>query len=178
MVKNTKGGNKAKAVARKNYSKKDNILRFANEEGEIYAKVIKVMGGNIASAIDIEGLPLIVHIRGKFSKRGKRDNFIGAGTWILVGLRSWEKDKTIKNCDILEVYDEADKNRLKTTLTSINWNKFILNDNNTNYDNNTDGIYFADDATQEYEELINSKAIISESTNFMDKEEEINVDDI
>ena len=106
MVKNSTGGNKAKGFARKNLVKRDTALRTANEEGEIYAQAVKVMGGNIASAIDINGLPLRAHIRGKFRGRGKRDNFIEPGTWLLVGLHSWETDKTtsksgeIRNCEI------------------------------------------------------------------------------
>ena len=119
MVKNNFGGNKAKGFARKNLAKRDTALRTADETGEIYAQAVKVMGGSIASAIDIDGNPLRAHIRGKFRGRGKRDNFIGPGTWLLVGLHSWEGDKStakvgeIRNCDILEVYSDSDKNRLK-----------------------------------------------------------------
>jgi hypothetical protein len=93
MVKNNLGGNKAKGFARKNLVKKNTGLRISQEEGEIYAQTIKIMGGIIATAIDIDGNPLRAHIRGKFRGRGKRDNFIGPGTWLLVGLHTWETDK-------------------------------------------------------------------------------------
>jgi hypothetical protein len=187
MVKNTHGGNKSKGFARKNLVKRDNALRVAYEEGEVYAQAVKVMGGNIASAIDIDGNPLRAHIRGKFRGRGKRDNFIGPGTWLLVGLHTWEADKTkpdeIKNCDILEVYNDTDKNRLKTTVTSVNWSKFIANDSKTlgGEDNGDDnlGVTFADDATQEYEELIASQAARGVSTTIvMDDGEEVDFNDI
>ena len=72
MVKNSTGGNKSKGLARKNFGKRDSALRLSKEEDEIYAQAIKVMGGNIASAIDINGGPLRVHIRGKFRGRGKK----------------------------------------------------------------------------------------------------------
>jgi hypothetical protein len=120
MVKNSTGGNKSKGLARKNFIKRDSVLRVAKEEGEIYAQAVKIMGGNIASAIDIEGNPLRVHIRGKFRGRGKRDNFIGPNTWLLVGLHEWGNEKSkpsdIRDCDVLEVYNESDKSRLKTSV--------------------------------------------------------------
>jgi hypothetical protein len=187
MVKNSTGGNKAKGFARKNLIKKDAALRVAHEEGEIYAQAVKVMGGNIASAIDIDGLPLRAHIRGKFRGRGKRDNFIGPGTWLLVGLHSWEGDKSkpeeIRNCDILEVYNDADKIRLRNSVTSVNWNKFIANDSKTigaTEDDGDDGIEFADEATQEYQELIAAQATVSQSRNTIidENEEVIDIDDI
>ena len=188
MVKNNLGGNKAKGFARKNLTKRDTALRVADEEGEIYAQAVKVMGGSIASAIDIDGNPLRAHIRGKFRGRGKRDNFIGPGTWLLVGLHTWEADNSsfksgeIRNCDVLEVYTDSDKNRLKTSVTSVNWSKFIANDTKTlGDDKNGDdgGIIFADEDTQEYEQLIAAQAASGTSNAIiMDDGEEIDVDDI
>ena len=186
MVKNNTGGNKSKGLARKNFIKRDTALRVAQEEGEIYAQAVKIMGGNIASAIDIDGNPLRAHIRGKFRGRGKRDNFIGPGNWLLVGLHSWESDKTkpaeIRNCDILEVYNDTDKIRLKNSVTSVNWTKFITNDNKTvgsEHETDETGIVFADEATQEYENLIAAQASEGTRNNIiMDNGEEINVDDI
>jgi hypothetical protein len=190
MVKNTQGGNKSKGFARKNLIKKDHGLRVAMVEGEVYAQAVRVLGGSIASAIDLDGNPLRAHIRGKFRGRGKRDNFIGAGTWLLVGLHTWETDKMdkkeIKNCDILEVYNDSDKSRLTNSVTSVNWNVFIANDtksiNSTEdaYDDEL-GITFADAAAQEYEELIAAQAAKNSSSNAMilnEEDEEIDIDDI
>jgi len=188
-VKNTHGGNKSKGYARKNLTKRDNALRVADEEGEVYAQAVKVMGGNIASAIDIDGNPLRAHIRGKFRGRGKRDNFISPGTWLLVGLHSWETDNSttktneIRNCDVLEVYSESDKNRLKTSVTSVNWARFIANDTKTLGDEKdkdvVDDFDFADEETQEYEQLISSQMAPGKSNSvIMDDGEEIDVDDI
>jgi translation initiation factor IF-1 len=186
MVKNSTGGNKSKGLARKNLTKRDSALRVSQEEGEIYAQIIKIMGGCIASAIDIDGNPLRAHIRGKFRGRGKRDNLITANTWVLVGLHSWQSDKCkpseIRDCDILEVYNDMDKIRLKNSINSINWNKFIINETKTLGDDNNDendvGFSFVDDTTEEYENLIASHGCKEKNTNFINDDEEINVDDI
>lgn len=186
MVRNTHGGNKSKGFARKNLIKRDTALRVAQEEGEIYAQAVKVLGGSFVSAIDIDGSPLRAHIRGKFRGRGKRDNFIGPGTWLLVGLHSWEGDKSsdMRNCDVLEVYNESDKTRLKNSVTSVNWSKFIANDtktlaNNTTEETDEQGIVFMDDVTQEYEELIHQEATTKIRNVIIDEnDEQIDVDDI
>lgn len=159
MVKNTKGGNKSKGFARKEMVKRDRALRIAEEEGEIYAQAVKVLGGKIASVVDLKGTPLRAHIRGKFSGRGKRDNFISPGSWLLVGLHSWEGDTSgLRNCDILEVYSDADKIRLKNTVTNVNWAPFIATDTKqigcSDKEPVDNDVIFADETTIEYEELI------------------------
>jgi len=177
MVKNTTGGNKSKALARKNIINKKSNLRFAQEEGEIYAQAIKVMGGNIVSAIDINGNELICHIRGKFRGSKKRDNFISPNSWLLVGLHNWENNsKTIKNCDILEVYTEQDKTILKNSITSIDWNKFISNDNKIFSDCKEDNLIVFSDLNNDVYEKIIGQQMLNKQINII--EEEINVDDI
>jgi hypothetical protein len=181
MVKNSQGGNKSKGIARKSLIKRDTGLRVAKEEGEIYAQAVKVMGGCMVSAVDIDGNPLKAHIRGKFRGRGKRDNFISPGTWLLVGLHSWETDAM--NCDILEVYSDVDKSKLRSSVTSVNWNKFISNDTKILGSKETEevgDIEFADDATQEYEELIQLQASRTSQVRpiIENDEDEVNVEDI
>jgi len=187
MVKNSTGGNKAKGFARKNLVKRDTALRVAREDGEIYAQAVKVLGGSIASAIDIDGNPLRAHIRGKFRGRGKRDNFIGAGSWLLVGVHDWVSEKTkpgdIIDCDVLEVYNDTDKNRLKNSVTNVNWSKFIANDSKTLGAPDADiteecGFEFTDEATQEYEELIAKATSGATNTIISEDGEQIDVDDI
>ncbi len=193
MVKNSTGGNKSKGFARKNLVKRDNALRVAQEEGEIYAQAVKVMGGSIASAIDINGNPLRAHIRGKFRGRGKRDNFVSPGTWLLVGLHNWKttsKPSEQRDCDILEVYNDTDKNRLKNTITTVNWSTFINNDtktlgNDETGENEDKGFEFTDEATQEYEQLIASQVVAGSSlvsaqlmAGTCDSDDAIDVDDI
>jgi hypothetical protein len=87
MVKNL-GGNKAKGFARKSFAKKDNALRISQEEDEVYAQVTKIFGGT-CQVTTLDGTDMLCHIRGKFKGRGKRDNFIGIGSWMLVGKREW-----------------------------------------------------------------------------------------
>ena len=185
MVKNSTGGNKSKGFARKNLVKRDTALRVAKEEGEIYAQAVKIMGGSIASVIDIEGNPLRAHIRGKFRGRGKRDNFIGPGTWLLVGLHDWQtssKPGDVKECDILEVYSDTDKNRLKNSVTTVNWDLFISNDTKTIGTTedvaSDDGIEFADEATQEFEQLIAAQASKGKNSIIMEDGDVIDVDEI
>ena len=80
-----------------------------------------------------DGLSYLVHIRGKFSGRGKRDNTIAAGVWVLIGLREWsnkgENPNKIKlqQADLLEVYSDLDKARLKDAVAE-DWDVLLAND--------------------------------------------------
>ena len=124
MVKNAAGGNKAKGFARKGFIKTDGGLRTSKDPAEVYAQVTKVLGGANCQVVSVDGKEFLCHIRGKFRGRGKRDNFIAPCSWLLVGLHSWEGEKNksseIRNCDILEVYNEIDKNRLNQFFNTNN----------------------------------------------------------
>ena len=190
MVKNATGGNKAKGFARKNFAKKDSPLRVSEDELELYAQVIKVHGGSMCQVSTLDGTNLLCHIRGKFRGRGKRDNFIGNGTWLLVGLRNWEKEPApgkLSNCDVIEVYNDADKIRLKNNITTENWSSFINYDIKNigvvEGDEDGGGIEFADEKTQEYQELIEAQVAAAHEGKgptlaTEDEEGEIDVDDI
>lgn len=176
MVKNVNGGNKAKGYANKNFNKKREELRVSQNELEVYTQVTKVLGGSMCHVITLDGIEMLCHIRGKFRGRGKRDNFIGNGTWMLVGLRDWEDIETKKenksgkekllNCDVIEVYSDLEKNDLKSTITNINWKPFIANDTKSFDQGNEDvdltddlagdgfGFQFADEKTIEYQDLM------------------------
>jgi len=188
MVKNTSGGNKAKGFARKNFTKGSNTLRVSHDEAEVYAQVTKILGGSMCHVISLEGTEMLCHIRGKFRGRGKRDNLISNGTWVLVGLREWEKEASkgkLLNCDILEVYNDYDKDRLKNTVTTVNWNSFIANDNKISPAGDDDvesGFEFTSEKTEEYHALIEmqlaqQKAGTKMATIAAD-DDEIDVDDI
>ena len=127
MVKNVHGGNKHKSQARKNtISKPSAKLRTATCEGELYAIVTKMLGNGMFNAHCIDDVTRLCHIRGKFSGRGKRDNIVEAGKWVLVGEREWDisstGDKTGKKlkADLLEVYSELDKEKLIDNVP-MNW---------------------------------------------------------
>jgi initiation factor 1A len=191
MVKNLTGGNKSKGQARKfTTAKPSSSLRLSENDCELYAQVTKVLGGGMCNVICIDDTSRLCFIRGKFKTRGKRDNFINNGTWVLIGLRDWVssgKDK-LEQCDLLEVYNDHEKDKLKSTVTNINWSVFVSNDikfysSSTSKDKDDDDhIVFADEKEQEYMEII-SKQIEAKTSNksksvFFEEEEEINFDDI
>jgi initiation factor 1A len=139
MVKNTHGGSGHKKFARKHTSgAKSNKLRISEDAGEIYAIVTKILGNNMFHCHCIDGRIRLGHIRGKFTGRGKRDNMVEGGKWLLIGLREWDvpseksssiskgKEK-IQQCDLLEVYSDADKQRLKEGIVE-NWTVLDTND--------------------------------------------------
>jgi len=185
MVKNF-GGNKAKGYARKNQVKGSHALRSSEDPAEIYAQVVKIMGGSICRVTDLKGQEMTCHIRGKFRGRGKRDNTLVSGTWVLVGLREWENEAVagrLLNCDLIEVYSDTDKVRLKNSITNVDWSRLIANDTRTiGSDAEADissEIEFADDKTIEYRELIDAH-LAAGSNNIITTEDgqEIDVDDI
>jgi translation initiation factor 1A len=190
MVKNTTGGSKTKGQARKlvNFDSKttNKMLRLSTDEYEVYAQVIKNLGNGMCHVLCIDTKTRLCHIRGKFRGRGKRDNMIGLGSWILVGLRDWEigKDDTKKmeNCDLLEVYNDHDKEKLKTSVLNVNWSSFVSNDNkNSKLDSDaTNDIEFTDNV-DEYrtllEETIKAGKQI-ENIKLEENEEEIDINEI
>lgn len=125
MVKNTTGGNKSKGFARKNVnaSKQSSKLRVAEEEGEIYAVVVKLFGGAMCSVIGHDKVERGCIIRGKFRGGQRRDHTLKSGTLVLVGEREWitEKAGKVRQCDLLEVYSDIDKERLKKSVTKVDW---------------------------------------------------------
>jgi translation initiation factor IF-1 len=191
MVKNIKGGNKSKGQARKFVTAKPSTsLRIAENELEKYGQVIKILGGGMCTVICNDNTTRLCIIRGKFKTRGKRDNFIINGTWVLIGLRDWSsssaKSDKLEQCDLLEVYNDFEKDKLKSTLVHVNWSLFITNDNKTyttitKVDNDSD-IVFSDEKEEEYYTLMSrqlEESYKSKAMGILDEtEEEIYVDDI
>jgi translation initiation factor IF-1 len=193
MVKNT-GGNKAKGYARKNMTNCCSSLRVSEDSAEIYGQVIKISGGSMCRVNNLKGQEMNCHIRGKFRGRRKKDNLITAGKWILVGLREWENEPCsgkLLNCDLIEVYSDSDKCRLKNSITFVDWSQFIINDTkvigstasaNDATNDAVNYIEFSDTTTQEYQTLIEahlSESKTGKSTIIENNDsEEINVDDI
>jgi len=186
MVKNTTGGSKAKGQARKfaGGAKQTRALRVSTDESEVYAQVSAYLGNSMCNVICTDGITRLCHIRGKFRGRGKRDNLVSSGSWLLVGLRDWATEKKDKKeqCDLLEVYSEADKECLKNIKT-INWSVFMLND--TKAIEEEEGISFSTDQTEEHlllmeEELMKGKDSVKKTVISFgeDNDEPIDVDDI
>jgi initiation factor 1A len=180
MVKNTHGGSGHKKFARKHTvpSKSTNKLRVVSEEGEIYAIVTALCGNNMFTCYCIDGVNRLGRIRGKFTGgRGKRDNMLYVGSWILVGLREWDiKDtssasatatasttasskKKLQECDLLAVYSDSDKHMLIDTETE-DWGSLIENDKtrnnemNSEYNDIDNNIHFATNKDIERNQLI------------------------
>lgn len=114
MVKNT-GGCKAKGFARKHQSSHiSNKLRMSECEEEKYAIVRKLFGPSCDVLCDDSKVRLAM-IPGKFSGRNKRNNNLGPGAIILIGIRSWATviEGKSEKCDVLEVYSSQEVDQLK-----------------------------------------------------------------
>ena len=176
MVKNKTGGNKAKRQGRKFVGTVSSKLRIALEEGEIYAVVTKHFGNAMMDVLCIDGIQRICIIRNKFRGRGKRDNCVNVGSWILIGKRDWEisdSDKKEK-CDLLEVYNQADVEQLKKLpnnwkiLTSVSETEEPQDDSSVLFDANADA-----DADVDVEDFSGNNI-----TSIQDDDDEIDFDDI
>ena len=131
MVKNTKGGNKAKKHARKSaYTESSTTTktRLATDSDELYACCSKLLGNGMCLVMCIDGQERICIIRNKFRGRGKRGNILSRGTWCLVGRRDFEKPKEgkLEKTDLLEVYNELEKKNIIQKETSLKhkWKQF------------------------------------------------------
>lgn len=196
MVKNTHGGNRHKAFARKHSGPSESSrLRTCVEEGEVYAIVTKMLGNNMFHCHCIDNIVRLGHIRGKFSGRRKSGHMLSSGTWVLVGLREWDAGKPttssgkvkLGECDLLEVYDEASKDRLME-MERRDWNILKMNDtskSSTKEEKMAEDDYFtfATERDEEADRLLGEMnsanatriAFRDEETK---EEEEINIDDI
>lgn len=114
MVKNSKGGKNSKRIARKHViDLTQRIVRYVKEEGEMYAVVSKHFGGQ-CEVVTSDGETRLCVVRGKFKGRQRRDNNIGLGTWVMVGIRDWEVRGDGKTkCDLLYVYSDLDKDDIR-----------------------------------------------------------------
>jgi len=118
MVKNS-GGCRTKGLARKlvNAPVSDRVRKI-EEEGECYAIVSKMLGNGMCHVNILQDdniLPNIVcHIRGKFRGRNKKANFVSVGTFVIVGLRTWEH--TINACDLVFIINQPNSLHLSPIL--------------------------------------------------------------
>ena len=197
MVKNTHGGSGHKKFGRKFTvaPKAGNRLRVSEDEGELYAVVTAMLGNNMFHCHCIDGVLRLGHIRGKFTGRGRRDNTIVPGSWVLIGLREWDgsadKEETtssvissgkrkLPKCDLLEVYTDSDKDKLKTNDFQ-NWSELIINDKTNKEIADNNSIQFATEEDEEIAKL--TEQIKSENNNkitldAVQEDEEINFDEI
>ena len=137
MVKNTHGGSKHKSQARKNANPSvSNNIRYPQEDGECFAKVIKMLGNGMCSVNlvykDQLYSDVVCHIRGKFRSKNKKNNFVSIGSTLLVGLRTWSNNFNV--CDLLDIYYDSHLSNihLPTSLNNSNPHEFIFS-NHSNH---------------------------------------------
>ena len=111
MVKNTSGGTKTKGLARKHQGGAGGgggggALRLPKNELEQLVVVSKMLGNGMCEVFNNDDQRFIAHIRNKFKGRNRRSNDISVNSFILVGLREWEKPAL--NADVMFVYDIND----------------------------------------------------------------------
>ena len=185
MVKNVTGGKRTKCGARKNLTKPvSNFLRTSSNSLEVYGCVTKLLGNNMFEVFCIDNKIRKGVIRGKFSGRGKRDNFIGRGTWVLIGLREWEMQKSSQdqNCDLMEVYSDRDKELLKSRYSEINWKLFNSTTATIHNAAEEDDDLFMNDQQEEFYNIMQTTTkqttVIAFDTKEEEGEEEVNFEDI
>ena len=167
MVKNDAGGNKGKGLARKHVNAAkcggSKLLRVATDEAERYAVVSKMLGNGMCYVRLLSGgnggsADKLCIIRNKFKGRGKRDNILDSGSWVLVGLREWASKQD--TCDLLEVYNDGERDRLmknEPCFKGVVANESGGTNNGTNNGTNSSGgslVQFADSTTLKYSKLI------------------------
>ena len=157
MPKNTKGGSGHKRQARKHTSGgyQNNRTRFSEDPLEMYAVCTKLYGQGHIEVMCHDGVSRMCVIRKKFKGRGKRDNNIILGTWLLVGKREFEVRAAGKKekCDLLEVYRENDKVNLQQHQSDIPWS--VLKAQSPDGEQEDDDVFqFVDERTQKYTDML------------------------
>ena len=187
MVKNF-GGNKSKKFGRKHLGGGggNKALRMSQDEDEMYACVSKLLGNGMCHVIGIDQCQRLCIIRNKFRGRSKRSNTLNPGTWILIGLRSWQTkvNSSKETCDLLEVYNEREVSQLKDSV-DLKWDTFkgIGDVHNQHLIEDTSDLGFEVGGVDEFEEeqlnAIKSELDVNNNTSFIAADEDmINIDDI
>jgi hypothetical protein len=169
MVRNTIGGYKHKAQARKNLNNNNYHSHHDptpdHDLHQYIALVHKHFGNGIClvSLIDSHySHTLHCHIRGKFSGKNKKHNLVLPNSFVIVSLRPWESSP--KNCDLFCCL-QGTYGSLGRTLPSD--------------ENQDDEVLFSENADS-YDTDTLSKIECLDSTKNIDitEEESINIDDI
>ena len=124
MVLNSGGGNKGKHVARKFINTGGagiKTVRVMQDEGEMYAVVVKLFGNCMCKVTCFDGRSRLCIIRKKFTGRRKTDNIVSSGSVVLVGLHVYgssgsgsnNSDSCLPRCDLLYVYNDQEKEKLR-----------------------------------------------------------------
>ena len=145
MGKNLKGGHHKHQKKVTN----DRRVRLSQSEDEVYSIVTKMMGNGQCHTKGNDDVTRLCEIRGSFRGKNKASNIVKTGSWVLVGLRTWESvnDTKLPKCDLLEIYSSNDKE----TLLQTNNNFTILLKQGNEMSNTTeemDEIKFTDEEVE------------------------------
>lgn len=154
MVRSESGG-KHKFRARKDAAPStSNKLRVTEEEGALYAVVVKMLGGGTCHVECSDGAKRLCHFRGKFSGKNKKQNEVSLNTWVMIGAREWESEKPGKlgNCDLMEVYSENHKKQLKMVMGE-SWKILAKHDTSATGEAPGEDL-FKTEAEEEYDQLM------------------------
>ena len=123
MPRNKKGGSGHKKMANKTGETDSKELVISRDKDELYAVVIKNYGNGRSEVLCNDGRKRLLNIPKRFRGRNKWDNMVSPGTYVLVGIRSWEVRATSKmqKCDLIYVYDTTELTRLKRANIEIDW---------------------------------------------------------
>ena len=161
MVKNNAGGNKGKGLARKHVNAAkagaSKQLRVATDEAERYAVVSKMLGNGMCYVRLLDGSTgdRLCIIRNKFKGRGKRDNILDSGSWVLVGMREWASKQD--TCDLLEVYNANERDRLikiEPCFRSVSAEDAAASAAMSSFN-----VQFTDNTTLKYSKMVNKDAV-------------------
>jgi hypothetical protein len=95
-------------------------------------------------------------IRNKFKGRGKRDNILDSGSWVLVGMREWASKQD--TCDLLEVYNDGERDRLLKNEPCFKGVAAAANasDGDGVKGSSSSQVQFTDSTTMKYSKLVKS----------------------
>jgi translation initiation factor IF-1 len=125
---NQKGGSGYKKQAGKDFNYVKSKTRIATDEYEFYGKVVKMLGGVQCHVLCDDNKLRLCIIRGKFTGKKGRQDGLAPNKWVLIGLRDFEtqhdNDKKLDKCDLLEIYNDIDKEYLKSHVNHACWDLF------------------------------------------------------
>ena len=145
----------------------------------MYGAVVKLYGGSNCEVMCNDGISRLCIIRNKFKGRGKRGNVINSCVWVLVGVRDWEvRVNKPQRCDLLEVYTDSDKEKLRQTAGCSFDTLLRVNTDGTTEIAPDDGIVFVNEETYKYENAIKNEPSKKIDTVIDDADDELDFDDI
>lgn len=177
MVKNTTGGTGTKSIARKHQQSASNgKLITPSSDLEQICCVTKMLGNGMCEVYTEDNKRLIAHIRNKFRGRQKRHNMISVSCAVMVGLREWENP--VKNCDIMEIYNDSQIEQLKNipSIKIENVLKLRIGAHGITTVPQDDSLDFIEDKDLPMNDLPQANEFSETFT--IDKVEDIDIDDI